>query len=834
MSSMSKLTLTFVLFITITGFSRASAQMTAGYLMPMAVQQGRDAEVILHGNRLQNIEQILFWDEGITWLGSEPVNEVRDQHYERMNPAKEGTAVRLKFRIASDCRVGKHYFRIRTDETLSELQSLWVSPYLCVEESQPFSDSEKKTNGDFEHAQAVELGTTVYGYSLRYRLQDHDFFRVEMKAGERLTVEMWSDCLNFFGTSDYAVAVYGPDRKQLAYSDNTDLVRRDPWLSLEVPKTGTYYIDIHKSHEAENNPWHYIAHITGGVRPALTYPLGGQAGTKLAVQLLGGGADREAKIELPKHPGRFEDSMIEYRPGEAVLPNRIQVADFPNLLEDGQAHFTPETAQVYGGELPIAFNGIIEYEGKLDWFRFTARKGERYRIRSYSARLGSPLDPIITIQAAPGTESKINETIDDSKFHMHDLADDKRLAHSMKMDPVMIFEPDVDGDFLLGIGDSQFLAGPNHVYRVEIQPVVDRAFLRVTRDYREARSKREAFVVPRGSTMERTMSFSMAAGNRYRGEVEFIAEGLPTGVTMQCPPAKVGNGKVQLVFTADQHAKPWAGFIDLKMRPTEPNADFSGEFLLHRVADGGRGSYGDSFFLYRKCPLAVVDPAPFAVSVVEPRVPLMKKASLDVEVEVERRGGFSGPVRLTCYWTPDGVTAGAPIDLAAGESRAKFSLSATDRAEVGSFPLSITVQQSLDDRPDERGARRNGHGTGYHYVSSPPVRVHVAEPYLEISFERAAFAQETTGELIAAIKELRPLPGTAQARLLLLPRGMEATGVVTIRPGDKSVRFPVRVTKDCLTGQHKDITCEIAVEVDGQLIKQTTGKAVVRIDEAKK
>ena len=830
---MRTLTLTFVLLIT--AFSQAFAVRTAHYLMPMAVQQGRDAEVILHGNRLQKIEQVLFWDEGITFLGYEPVSVVRDQHYTKMNPAKAGTAVRLKFRIAADCRIGEHYVRIRTDETLSELHSLWVSPYPCVEESHPFSDSNKETNGDFEHAQEVELGTTVYGYSLRYRLQDHDFFKVEMKAGERLTVEMWSDCLNFFGTSDYAMVVYGPDLKRVAYSDNTSLTRRDPWLSFEVPRTGIYYIDIHKSHEAENNPWHYIAHITGGVRPALTYPLGGQAGTTLALQLLGGGAEGEVKVPLPREPGRFEKSMIDYRASEAVLPNRIQVAEFPNVLEDGGEHFTPETAQVFDGNLPVAFNGIIEHEAKMDWFRFTARKGERYRIRSYSARLGSPLDPIITIQPAPGTESTIDETVDDSTFHMHDLADNKRLAHSMKMDPVTIFEPDVDGDFLLGIGDSQFLAGPQHVYRVEVQPVVDQAFIDVQRDYREARSKREAFVVPRGNTMERRMIFSIPAGNRYRGEVEFIAEGLPPGVTMQCAPTKVGARWFQLIFTAGEDAKPWAGFIDLKMRPTDPDTEFTGEFLLHRVSDGGRGGYGDSFYLYRKCPLAVVEPAPFAVRVLEPKAPLMKKSSLDVEVEVERREGFSGPVRLTCYWTPDGVKAGAPLDLAAGESRARFSLSATEEAALGSFPLSITVQQAIDNSPDERGERRNGHGTGYHYVSSPPVDIQIGEPWLEITFERTALAQETTGELIAAIKELRPLPGTAQARLLLLPQGMEAKGgSMTIRPGDKEVRFPVKVTKDCLTGQHQNITCEIAVEVDGQLIKQTSGNAVVRIDEAKK
>ena len=87
--------------------------------------------------------------------------------------------------------------------------------------------------------------------------------------------------------------------------------------------------------------------------------------------------------------------------------------------------------------------------------------------------------------------------------------------------------------------------------------------------------------------------------------------------------------------------------------------------------------------------------------------------------------------------------------------------------------------------------------------------------------------------MVAAIKELKPLPGKAKARLLLLPQGIESKGSVTIQPGDKEVRFPVKVTKDCLTGQHQNITCEIAVEVDGQLIKQTSGNAIIRIDEAK-
>ena len=92
--------------------------------------------------------------------------------------------------------------------------------------------------------------------------------------------------------------------------------------------------------------------------------------------------------------------MIDYRPTGAVIANRLQVARFPNVLEDGEEHFRPEQAQLYEGDLPIAFNGRIEHEGKTDWFRFRAKKGERYRIRTYAATLGSSLDARLWIRPA--------------------------------------------------------------------------------------------------------------------------------------------------------------------------------------------------------------------------------------------------------------------------------------------------------------------------------------------------------------------------------------------------------------------------------------------------
>ena len=47
--------------------------------------------------------------------------------------------------------------------------------------------------------------------------------------------------------------------------------------------------------------------------------------------------------------------------------------------------------------LPIAFNGIINKDGDHDWFKFTAKKGQRFIFRAHAKSIGSPLDPVINL-----------------------------------------------------------------------------------------------------------------------------------------------------------------------------------------------------------------------------------------------------------------------------------------------------------------------------------------------------------------------------------------------------------------------------------------------------
>ncbi|MEM1296590.1 MAG: PPC domain-containing protein, partial [Verrucomicrobiota bacterium] len=554
---------------------------TAGRINPQVGERGSEVKALLLGTRLERIEEFLFYDSGIEVVDYQPVDQIPHDNHGSLSPTPAGTAVELTLRIAEDCRLGEHFFRLRTHEALSEMLSFWVSPFPCVPEIDWAHDRKDKGNGTMAHAQPVELGSTVFGYHPSYSTMDHDFYSVEMEEGQRLTVEVWSACLGFEfhrGLTDCAITIYGPDKKKLLSVDDTSLRDMDPIVSLRAPESGVYYINIHQNMDFEGSLRHYAAHFSDAFRPMISYPLGGQVGEELNLTWIeSDGTETPAKLKLPKDPGAFEKSIMEHRTPGVAIANRLQVARFPNVLEDGTDHFKPEQAQVYSGELPIAFNGRIEHEGKTDWYRFRAKKGERYRVRTYAATLGSSLDARLWIRPAEGTESRIDLQADDSRWIDHDWQGPDRTGIVRdRMDPITIFEADVDGEYLLGIADAQRLFGPDYVYRVEIQPHVDQAFLYFPTDYRESPHKRDRLVIHRGNTTEHILGIIPGIGNRYRGGMEIHAAGLPKGVTFSCPPLKPGQNLTQATLTATADAQPWSGLIELNLRPTEPNADFTG------------------------------------------------------------------------------------------------------------------------------------------------------------------------------------------------------------------------------------------------------------------
>ena len=108
--------------------------------------------MLMIGARLQKIEDVVFYRPGLQFVGYKLLEKRPNDIHMDMRPTPEGTAVELKLKIADDCPLGEHHFRIRTDDQLSEMVSFWVTPFPCVVESNVGQDGDKKSNGDIENA----------------------------------------------------------------------------------------------------------------------------------------------------------------------------------------------------------------------------------------------------------------------------------------------------------------------------------------------------------------------------------------------------------------------------------------------------------------------------------------------------------------------------------------------------------------------------------------------------------------------------------------------------------------------------------------------------------
>ena len=88
--------------------------------------------------------------------------------------------------------------------------------------------------------------------------------------------------------------------------------------------------------------------------------------------------------------------------------NKVRVSPFPNVLEEEPNNSVGE-ARLSDTPLPVAFNGIIGEPGDQDWFRFTAKKGQRYDVRVYARKLRSPIDSVIYICNKDGRSLASND-----------------------------------------------------------------------------------------------------------------------------------------------------------------------------------------------------------------------------------------------------------------------------------------------------------------------------------------------------------------------------------------------------------------------------------------
>ncbi|MBX3426085.1 MAG: PPC domain-containing protein [Pirellulales bacterium] len=731
-------------------------------LEPQGAQRGTTVAVELFGPRLGKAPQGLLWSRaGIEATKLEVVDDNR---------------VRVELIVAADCPPGIHPLRVHTATGLSNLVQFHVGALAELSEVEP--------NDAPEAAQAIPLDTVVSGL---VQGADVDRFAVELAEGERLSIEV--EGLRLGRTMfDPAIAVLDPAGHEIAASDDAGPAYRDAFCSLLAPQAGRYLVLVRDAALQGDGRSSYRLHVGRFPRPAAVTPLGGRPGEKLAVRFLGDAAgELNAEIELPAAETEAFPVFAGDDRGTSPTQFQLRVVDLPNVLE-----VEPNGDREHATEAPpaAALEGAIAAAGDLDWYRVPLQKGRPVDVRMHARRLGSPVDGIVRVFDAAGRQLAAND-------------DDRG-----EPDSSLRFAPPEDGDYFVRVEDRLNRGGPTFVYRVELSapsPAVD---LRIEE---QQRYESQRVVVPRGNRA----AIMVAASRRDVGGLLTIAPGeLPAGISSPAMPLAADANLVPLVFEAAEDAPLGAQLWSLVATHAEEGKQTASFFKQQTWLVRGRNNFPMWNHWAERPPIAVVEPAPFKLRLVEPQAPLVQNGSKELRVVAERAAGFTAPIRLRSLYNPPGMAANNSLTIPAEQTEGTVPITAAGNARLGEFDVAIVGEADVD---------------GLVSVSTQLAKLRIAPGYVGLAFAPVATMQGADAEYVVQVEQRTPFAGTAQAELLGLPPGVTAPNVEIDSQAERIV-FPLTVAADARVGRHQQLACRVTIVEHGEPVVHTLGTGELRVD----
>ncbi len=744
-----------------------AASPVLSVIQPRGAQRGTEAVLTFSGGRLADAQEVLAYYPGIAVKKMEVVNDA---------------TLKVTATIAPDCRLGEHAFRVRTATGVSELRTFWVGALPVVEEVEP--------NSDFDKPQAIPLNVTVHGV---VQTEDVDYFVVECKKGQRLSVEVEGMRLGVAFFDPY-VAILDSKRFELATGDDSPLTGQDGGCSVVIPADGKYIVQIRESAYGGNGACQYRLHVGNFPRPTAVVPAGGKPGEELEVTFLGDPAGPiKQKVKVPADDANGQWRLHCQTP-EGVSPTgfKFRIGNLPNAIETGT---NVSAATATPGTAPGAFNGVVSKPGETDYFKFTAKKGETYDVHCYARRLGSPLDPVLYLGNAAGGALIGNDD-------------------AIGPDSYFRFAIPADGEYTLWVHDHLKKGGPDYFYRIELTPVQPRVETTIPKvdGNNPANQDRQTITVPKGG---RTASLVIANRVDFGGPLAMGFEKLPAGVTLTAEQMEPGLNVIPVVFDAKPDA-PIAGHLSaITATHTDPKAPvpfksaFDAAFVINQP---GQTVY--TRHAIDRTAIAVGEAAPYSIEVIEPKVPLVQNGSFNLRVVAKRAEGFKGAITVFPLWTPPGMGIQGSAVIPEGQTECVLPMNAAPTAAPRKWKTAVTAVADA--------------GKGPVWVSSQLFTLEVTAPVVTLTMERPAVEQGAQTQLFCKVAVTTPFEGKAKVTLIGLP-AKTTTQVIEITKDSKEFAFPIVADKTSPVGQH-NVFAQVVIDRGGELITGSTGGTQLRID----
>ena len=427
-------------------------------------------------------------------------------------------------------------------------------------------------------------------------------------------------------------------------------------------------------------------------------------------------------------PGQRLWRVASARGGTGGRP--FVVGDLPERIEH-ESNSTPESAEPLA--LPVTLNGQIAGEQDHDHFTFSLAVGEIVSIDVAAGRLGSPLDPLVTVYDPAGRPVAVEELRRGS-------------------DPVLLFRATEAGTHRVLFANLNFQGGPQYVYRATLTtaPQVATPFpaggqvgqlleFRLLPLWAEEPRLATAWQQPLPAqpgmlpftpaipgiervdlqvhehpvSMEVEPNNAVAEATRVptpgvaygrltsRDDVDDyrISAQAGEGLTIACREIPGGLGSLPIVRVLDLNGGELAraSAVELYPRPCrlEWLAPAAGEYVI-QVREGGPATRETAYVL------SVSPTRPdFALTASSDILNVVQGNRVELELRVDRLGGFGVPIDLEIAGLPAGVKA-EPLQLPPKGETFKVALIASDDTRPGDQRLKIVGRAKLGETMLER------------------------------------------------------------------------------------------------------------------------------------
>jgi hypothetical protein len=722
---------------------------TLAMTVPLGMQRGTTLDLTLPGNNLE-AEPTALWTSFPAKVTFPTDNK----------KAREATKLPVRLEVPKDAPIGFHTIRLATTRGLSNFR------IFCIDDLPQVMEVD--TNHSITTAQAVAIPCVVVG---RADAEVTDYFKFKVTAGQRVSFEVLGRRLG--SPFDPQISLHdirtGHELPE-AYSNDAPGLQTDSRLTYTFKEAGEYVLEIRDVTYRGGPDFCYRLRIGDFPCATTPIPMAIKRGSKALISFSGPTVDSVAPVEVTAPTDPNIDTLWVAPKGANGLygwPVALAVSDLDEAVEQ-----EPNNDPTHANRIPVpgAVTGRFLEKGDLDYFVFSAKKGQKLTIQGHTLEYDSPTLLDMTISDAKGNQLAANNP-------QANHPEDQRID----------FTPPADGDYFLMVKHLTDWGGPSEVYRVEIRPGQPTFSFTVGLD---------RFDAAQGGSVE--IPILPVTRREYAGPIEVSVVGHP-GISGQtvikaAPPTPPNQPGAKLTF------------LTINVKPVVPMGPY---FLLIQgkaVIDGKavivnadvtptiKESMAGLAFpphdLLHRVGLAVTEKPPFSLLAKFEPAESLRDVPVSVVVTVQRASGFEDEIVLSPKDLPKNVSLPA-LKIEKGKNEVKGQLTAAANAPLGKFAIGF----------EGKGKGRTKEFT----VASPRADLVLSLPF-ELKVEPASSKIPQGGKAKIKIKatrkggyqgpigfELRNLPANVTG-----PKG-------TIAQGQNEAEVELTVAANAAPGEKKDV-----------------------------